>query len=47
MFKSSNIKDTLENKIDILKKNNLKSGFENYSECLKIFMSILTTTAFK
>jgi len=44
MFKTSDIKDTLENRIDISMKNNLKSEFEDYSEWLKIFMSIPTTT---
>ncbi|CAI6375694.1 unnamed protein product [Macrosiphum euphorbiae] len=45
MLKNSEIKDSLENRIDFFNKNNLKGGFENYSKCLTIFLSIPTNTA--
>lgn len=45
MLKKSEIKDSLENRIDFFKKNNLKGGFENYNKCLTIFLSIPTNTA--
>ena len=45
MLKNSVEKDSLENRVDFFKKNNLKIGFENYNKCLIIFLSIPTNTA--
>lgn len=45
MFNSNNIKDELEKRIDFFKENNLRGAFQNYYQCLKIFLSIPTNTA--